>query len=573
MSHKTDSREEGMALLLSMIFLIAMAIALAGFVSRVQNQVNQVEAYVDFEDCLQGVEAAVAAARAEITAGEDYGDGEADGLIGVSTSIDYSAPAPFFGDSLVTPVSLPSNPSVEFFAITYNWANDGNDNNGDGTIDDSSETDYATILAFARTPTATRRVEVVLSGGNVNVWQNAIFAGTGQSGNLINGNVAIHGSVHLLGDSLAPGDISIAALDLSGTSLIHNNYVGLDGALAARIPPLPTTEFGGEIVGTLEAKLRVKNGLVGMSGNSEVGEPNQTGNSIKETMDGIYVTDGWTGNGLDANGDPINAYSDNGVHEEYDLSGAVPFPTYDDDGGRDHLNYYLETGPIGQGLQHVYNGDMTIQANRNFYWNATNDTEASNVALGNGDMPSFADLQTKINSNEFFVWFDAGNNRLVTNGRIPIDGDLTFARGSGNDKSINYSGKGTFLTYDSSGGANHGDVSIEVDLRTVNMDGTTAGSFPHANLLGVMAERNMTVGSNSQLEIMGGFYAQDTVTVNKQTVIVGTIVGNNFDMGTNVPEIYQVPELPDAWDLEDRMIGAEPVIFWAPLSWREIGVT
>ena len=60
-----------------------------------------------------------------------------------------------------------------------------------------------------------------------------------------------------------------------------------------------------------------------------------------------------------------------------------------------------------------------------------------------------------------------------------------------------------------------------------------------------MASGNLTVGSLSQLQLMGGFYAQGTVASSKQTTTMGTFVGSYFDMGTNVPDIYQVPTLAD----------------------------
>ena len=44
-------------------------------------------------------------------------------------------------------------------------------------------------------------------------------------------------------------------------------------------------------------------------------------------------------------------------------------------------------------------------------------------------------------------------------------------------------------------------------------------------------------------EMAGAFYAQGVVYSAKQNQIAGTFVGNFFDMGTNVPNIYQVPGL------------------------------
>ena len=567
----SPKKDEGAALILAMIFLVAMAIMVAALADRTRNQTNQITNYSNFEDLLHGIESGVSMARAEINGQRGTNAVDTDGFVGLDPSFDITSENPWFGDTAVTPEQMDSMSGVEYFAYALDWTDDGLDNNGDGTVDELAEEDYYTVYSFARAGASTRRVEVVMEAANINVWTNAIFAGSGQAGNLINGNVSIHGSVHLLGDELEEGDVAVAALDLSGTSLIHNNYDGLSNDLRTRVPTPPTTVVDGETVETLDAKLRVKNGLVGLSGNSEIGQPAQTGNTIKELMDGVYVNDGWTGNGLDADGNPINVYSDNGFDNPYDLGSAIPFPTFADDGGRDHLAYYLETNAnVLQGLQHVYDGDMEIEADENFYWNATLGIEVVGGTVGIGLMPTAATLSTL--ANQFYVWFDATSNRMYINGRIPVDGNIVMDRGSGNDSSISYTGKGSLLAYDANSSGDGGDVAIEVNLRSMNANGTTAGSFPGNNLIGIMAEDDMELGIDSQLEIMGGFYAQDQIILNKQTTIMGTIVGDMFNMGGQVPDIYQVPELVNEWETVMRMIGAETVRFVSPLAWREIGV-
>jgi hypothetical protein len=89
------------------------------------------------------------------------------------------------------------------------------------------------------------------------------------------------------------------------------------------------------------------------------------------------------------------------------------------------------------------------------------------------------------------------------------------------------------------------------------------------NILGIMATGKLEMGTNSQLHLMGAFYAQDQIKSTKQTIVTGTYVSNYFDMGTNVPEIYQVPALAD--NLPPGMIGAYPILALTQISWREIG--
>jgi hypothetical protein len=556
--------------------MMAMAILIAAMANRNLNQINQVTAYTNFNDTLEGVEAALAFARTELNGATGDAADMKDGMVGVNAGANFDG-LPTFDETKVTPITMDSMPGVEFFAYTVAWATDGEDNNGFGGTDEEDEEDYFTVYAFARTTDGgvERKTEVVMNGSNVNIWSNAIFAGTGQAGGLINGNVEVHGSVHLLGTGLDPGDEAVSALELSGTSLIHNNYETSgantpDADIWARIPAPPTTTVNGETVDTLNAKLRVKQGLVGLSGNSEIGEADVAGNSNKELMDGIYVNDGWTGNGLDANGNPQSTYSDNGYSNGYDLGGAVPMPTFSDDGGVDHLAYYQENVTS-------YAGDMTISSGgTGFYWNATTGDYIESVAAvttgpaagrhGGIPLPD----KSVLDPAENYIYFDAATAELTINGRVPVDGNILFSDDGGPNE-IQYTGKGTLLAYDADLSGDGGNVTINISLLTKNADGTTAASFPQ-NLLGVQAENQMNIANTSQMTIMGGFYSQGVVMLNRQTNIFGTIVGNDFNMGGQVPGIYQVPGLEDNWSANQRMIGANVVRFYSPISWRELGV-
>jgi hypothetical protein len=459
-------------------------------------------------------------------------------------------------------VSLANSPKVQYIAYADNWKTDGVDNNGDGTVDGLDENYTYTIFSMARNGAVERRAEVVITGGDVNVWRNAIFGGAGQAGGAIAGNVSVHGSVHILGNNVLVGNPAIEALDLTGTSLIHNNYAGIPATLQGRIPAIPTRSFDGEDVSTLNAKLRVKRGFVGMSGNSEIGEANVAGNTIKETMDGTYISDGWTGNSVvndGGRGDPKNVYSDNGWDAKYDLGDKIAFPRLSDpyhEVGTGNMyvdpatgTYYSYTSYWQKVLATTaHAGDVTIQANQNYYWNAQR--PADTYAQAGNRQPT-----------DSFILFNAGTNVLQMNGNIRITGNLTIDRGAGNDKTISYTGRAAFYVT--------GNVSLDTNLYSQNANGTTANSFPAANFFGLMTEGSITMGINSQLELMGGFYAQNQIKSQKQTTVTGSYVANYFDMGTNVPEIYQVPTLAD--NLPNGMIGGYPILIFAQVSWREVG--
>ncbi|MDZ4860878.1 MAG: hypothetical protein SGI88_18035 [Candidatus Hydrogenedentes bacterium] len=559
MSKRLKKRDEGVALMVAIIFVAATALILGSLSMRLVQQGQQTSQHKTFNDSFPVLEAAVAQSWADL---EDAGTG----AIGLGTwepvTTDDILDLPTFGTQGVAPLTMTTMPTVQFMAYADNWITDGIDNNGNGTADGTDEANTFTIYGLAQNGGTTRRNEVVMTGFDVNVWRNAIFAGAGQAGGLINGNVSIHGSVHLLGDNTVVGTTVLAALDISGTSLIHNNYVGMPSSLSGRIPALATKDFNGDDVQTLDAKLRVKRGLVGMSGNSEIGELDVTGNIIKETMDGTYVTDGWTGNSVNDDGDrgdPTSVFSDNGWDVTYDLGNKVQLPMLADT-YREVGTGTMYTDP-DTGSHYTYNsywtkvltpqahsGNITITANSNYYWNAQHPTDTYAMAGAR-------------QAGEDYIYFNASTNVMEISGQVMVNGNLSINRGGGSDKTIHYTGRGAILV--------NGDATLDTNLYARNADGTTANSFPVNNIFGIMCSGNLTMGVNSQLELMGAFYAQQQIRSEKQTIVTGTYVSNYFDMGTNVPEIYQVPELAN--NLPTGMIGAYPILIFSQVSWRELG--
>ena len=77
-----------------------------------------------------------------------------------------------------------------------------------GRIDPSADATYAWITASATSNGSTRSMRTFVLAHNVGIWNNAIFAGTGASGQAINGNVDIRGSVHILGDGEQFSDLN-----------------------------------------------------------------------------------------------------------------------------------------------------------------------------------------------------------------------------------------------------------------------------------------------------------------------------------------------------------------------------
>lgn len=383
---------------------------------------------------------------------------------------------------------------------------------------------------------STRYVQVDATVGSLSIWDNAIFAGSGASGRVINGNVDIRGSVHILGEALDPNDPAVEAIEIGGTAGIGNNYIGMDSNIRGRITNPPTTEFNGETVETLNAKLRVKHGKVNLSGTATVGDPNVSGDVYKETLDGVYVTDGFGGNQGES-----NVYSDNGTEHPYDFGeGTFNFPTLDDP--------YIdpETGsPVPPYSYKGYYDNFGLKITETEISSITSDTE--NFYYPSGGNPD---------GNGNYITWDKETQILTISGIIVIDVDnIDFAIGKKND-SIEYVGTGTIVS--------KGDISIHGDLLAKNI-------FPTSNALGLIAyhDLNLATGTgDSQLKMMGAFYAQNKITSVKQNQIAGTFVSNYFDMGTNVPKIFQVPGLENY--LPPGMPGATITYSMHTSNWHEI---
>ncbi len=408
------------------------------------------------------------------------------GLYDLRQDFVNDASVPSWSDGDVNGYAIGPN-TASYYAIPYS---SGSLNGGSYTVElknVSGATDDIWVKATGTISGASHTISVYVRMVSVSPWDYAIFAGSGASGTMVNGNVNIRGSVLILGSGLAAGDM---AVDLGGTAeLVGNNYNGVPAALKALVPALPTTTYGGETVETLNAVLRVKRGIVGVSGSASVGETNASGNAAKETVDGVFSNDGFGGNqGTN------QVYSDNGTANPYDLGDAVAFPS-------------LSTPYSGYATYQEY-----LRANALVLTN-----ELSNLDPNSNF--SYSNANGSIQSD--------GNGNMTISGIVYVDGNNNFEMNkAGSDKTITYSGTGSLLVT--------GDVNINVNLLT-----SGSNSFP-TNIMGIMTPNSITFNEAS-ISVMGLFYSENSIVVQKQTNIMGTIVSNYFDVGTNVPSIFQVP--------------------------------
>jgi type II secretory pathway pseudopilin PulG len=364
----------------------------------------------------------------------------------------------------------------------------------------------------------TQTILMYLQVDYTTIWDNAIFAGVGSDDGLINGNVDVRGSVHILGNGLEEGDF---AVELSGNALMAgNNYEGISASLLDRVPGLEEVIFEGETVETLHAEFRVKHGKVSLGGSSGIGEADEKEvNSVKETLDGYFVTDETVG--------ASSVHSDNGTANPYDMGETVSFPSLSDPyEGYATYQAYLKANAL------VLTDELdNIKPNSTFEYPPGGGTNSISMD---------------------------GNGNMTISGIVYIDEDNDLAMNKqGSNKTITYTGTGSLLVT--------GEAKINVSLVTPTAPGSLT-SYPD-NIIGIMTPNEIEFDS-SQIDVMGLFYAEDEIEISKQTEIFGTVVSNYFDIGSQVPNIYQVPEVVN--NLPPGMIGGESGWRMRIVSWQKI---
>lgn len=425
-----------------------------------------------------------------------------------------------------------------------------------------------------------RSVRLLAKAKDVGVWNNAVFAGAGASGKAINGNVDIRGSVHLLGDGEpytdlngngkrddaelytdlnfngqwdpgepfidANGDgvwnpaepyqdannngiydppLTVTELNssFSGNAFIGNNYVGIPFELESQIPQIPL--IGG--LKSLGAEVRVKHGRIKVQGSARIGEEFNNGVN-KGKVEGTFVNDGWTGS-PGAGG----VFSDNGTNNGYDLDDLVPFP---------YIN--------GLGAQPYY--DPITGTTYSTHEQFLNDRSLTiNLPSFDTSMDSF---QFGPDANGNMMRWDKASGVLTVQGIVKVNGNVDFGK---KNQTIRFDGRGTIFA----------TGSIDVHSNLLPRAGRV---FPLDAALGLIAVRDINLATgpgDAQLKMMGAFYAQGIIRSAKQNQIAGTFVGSYYDMGTNVPNIYQIPEL--AGNLPPGMPGDKPIISLKRKTWRE----
>ncbi len=555
---------KGFVLVAALMVMLVLSILGPAFMT-----LSLTESQIAFNDrnatrALYVAEMGVERARRDLKYDADFDrDGITNQYFASPTPVAGGAPADCSG--IITWQNLPPQPRcydlgapIPTAGFQTLYTNTNVDTFGDGSaytvqlgLKDSNK---LTIRSEGTGPEAsTKEVDVRVEVRDLSVWGNAAFLGGSGTGARINGNVVIAGSVHILGEGL--GTTGVAA-DFGGTAGIFNWYNGIDAAtLAGRVPDINPS--------TLDAEIRVKEGRIEMNSDSArvgntIGETDLAGNpiplGIKLRVDGAYANYGFAG----TYGDTY-VYADNGTSFRYDVPPDHPilFPSLTDpspDVCCTTYEEYLDVNswdPLPSLPPSAKSGsDLTIYK-----------TTASFIVSG-----------TDANGNTHRLEWNNVTETLTVEGIIRIPGSITLGGATGPTKieTIYYTtgliggtlyAKEAGADWDENGTTGSHNTSI-----TVNCALIPVGVFPTGDRLGLIAKDRIYM-TRAQKNVAAAVYAENQVKIDKQYQVVGAVVSRYMDMGSQVPRIYQMPNLVKY--LPPGMPGGDIFNFVKILSWRE----
>ncbi len=265
---------------------------------------------------------------------------------------------------------------------------------------------------------------------DISVWNNALFVGSGLAGKMINGNVTIAGSVHLLGENSdgvqtignADQVVDLDILTLGGNAMIANNYQGLDSTVLGKIPDITNSPK------SLDSFLRVKHGQVDLGGNAKIGAP-ETTSVDKDKMNGVYVTDGFN-DPSDLNNvftDATGVYNDT-IPPAYQSLLKMPSLSNEISPGVSYETW-LSTNSVHIPtitIDFANGAATTLSANKDSIETSyPGTTVTADTGTGN-----FTVTRTDPNGNQHSISWVKNTKTLTVKGVVTVEGDITIGTGS-----------------------------------------------------------------------------------------------------------------------------------------------
>ena len=486
-----------------------------------------------------------------------------------------------------------ANPWVNFlssgiFSVAGNYVVTIKDDNDEtGILDPASDNNRRVyIRSESNTLFGSRKVIEVLVEGylpkDVSVWNNGIFSGSGQAGKIIKGKVIISGSVHLLGENssgvqtvgYADTAVDLEILDLSGKARISNNYYGLVTGLLDKIPDLTNSSQ------SLNGIMRVKHGRVSLEGDSQIGAP-ETTTSYKDTMDGVYIADGYS------EPDDVNqVFTDKaGVYNDTippDLQSQIKMPSLSNEilPGVSYQNW-LSTNSL-----HIpsLNIDFTTGTATTLF--AKKGEIESNypgtIITANTISGDFTITRTDSNGNQHSFSWTNSSKTLQVKGVVTVDGNLDLGDGRKTGGDITYITDPTNINGTTTVGSTifaNSDIAEGSGKIMIHNNVLPAGSksfaTPGGETLAFVAKDKIEIAlkdSDNDLTAAAAFFAENEIISAKKNDVAGTFVSNYINMGQNSPTIFQVPTLAD--NLPPGLPGSTKILIPPKtpkiISWREI---
>ena len=151
------------------------------------------------------------------------------------------------------------------------------------------------------------------------------------------------------------------------------------------------------------------------------------------------------------------------------------------------------------------------------------------------------------------VEWDPSTGQLSVDGIARAEGSLELGdKGGGGANRIEYTGTGTIYATT--------DINIHWDVVPQGEYLNTQGTARHN--LGLIADATLSVAAgpgDSWIKVFAALYGGQEIEVKKQSRIAGSMVSTDFDLGANVPRLFQVPKL--AGMLPPGMPGNAPMLY------------
>jgi hypothetical protein len=382
---------------------------------------------------------------------------------------------------------------------------------------------------------ATVRLVATAGSGPASPWDNAIFAvGASPTARAINGNVAVYGGIHIV-----EGQVPVQEdLELTGTAGVYNNYLGKDGQnnsdIRTDIQNIMTLTDAQQVANDgLCARIKIERGNLVMGSNAARAGTSST------PLESIHIGEGIV---CRKQGNSCTEITDHHQSPMVNLR-----------------------APSGVGVNSGYEGYNislpTLPAN------FPNDVAGAIVPSA---IPACSWL---FQSGEFRLPpASPGTARSCTDGINTITwtpaasrkpGYISFSSPSGAPVIVNTLGARIRITgpveYQGLGTLRAGASSTDTGAM-IRVDGSLTprnGNYLRNNALGLVSSGRMELGVSSQATIAAVAYAAGSVKIDKQTLVVGSLVAQSFDIGSQVPKIAYHPRVQDSV-VGLRMPGSEP---------------